>query len=201
MSFFVFIAMFVSVYFLWADNRNFQNESRASTGTPILRMTIPTTNPILKIEASSQISPDGKKIVSMKRTHNTDGSFTYMFTVMDANGENDHIIYSTTSQNPDDYRIPFNAWSPDNRYVFIQKDIHDALVFKENGEPISGNLKFLAVAEIFGNKVKNMIPTQVTGWASPTLLIVNTVNTDGSKGYSHWFEVPSAAVIQLASQF
>ncbi|MBI3954829.1 hypothetical protein HY338_00165 [Candidatus Gottesmanbacteria bacterium] len=195
---FIIIAIFSSSFFVWRRNQNFQNRSRASTPQKII---IPSLNPVLKIETASQTSPDGTKNLKMKKIPDSDGSYAFIFTVMDGTGANEHALYTAKVQNPENLSIPFNTWSPDNKYLFIQKNENGALVFKANGEPIINDQTFFNVEDIFNDKNKNVIPKIVTGWASPTLLIVNTVKEDKSKGPSYWFEVPSQAIIQLSSQF
>ena len=193
---FIFIAIFLSSYFVWRSNQNFQNESRASTPPKII---IPSVNPISKIETASQISPDGTKNLKMKKTYNSDGTSAFVFTVMDGSGANEHELYIV--QSSDNLSIPFNTWSPDNKYLFIQKNENGALVFKATGEPITSDQTYFDVGDLITDKVKKVIPKVVTGWASPTLLIVNTVKEDNTKGPSFWFEVPSKAILQLSSQF
>ena len=167
----------------------------------IAKIIVPSLNPVLQIETASQISPDGTKNLKMKKIPDSDGSFAFVFTVMDGSGANEYALYTAKVQNPDNLSIPFNTWSPDNKYLYIQKNDNGALVFKATGEPITDGQTYFDVEEIFTGKVKNVTPKIVTGWASLTLLIVNTVKEDKSKGPSYWFEVPSKAIFQLSSQF
>lgn len=197
--FFIIIAIFLSSYFVWRNNQNFQNLSRAST--PPQKIIVPSLNPILKIETASQISPDGTKKLNMKKTHNSDGTSTFVFTVMDGTGGGEHALYTAKVQNQDNLSVHFNTWSPDNKYLFIQKNENGALVFKANGEPITDDQTYFDVGDLFTDKIKNVSPREVTGWASPTLLIVNTVKEDNTIGPSYWFEVPSKAILVLSSQF
>lgn len=202
---FILIAIFSASFFVWKSNHNFQQQFYSDT--PVIaentfpKIVAPTLNPVLKIETSSQISPDGTRKLAMKKTHNTDGTLTYLFTVTDGTGSNEHEIYTTKSEGSENLNIPFNAWSPDDKYVFIQKNESDALVFKATGEPIIKDQEYFDVGDLFKEKIKNVTPTLVTGWASETLLIVNTQKEDATKGPSYWFEVPSKAIIQLSSAF
>lgn len=195
---FIIIAIFISSYFVWRSNQNFQNQSRASTPQKTIA---PVINPILRIETSSQTSPDGTKNLKMKKIPDSDGSYAFVFTVMDGSSANEHALYTAKVQNSDNLSIPFNTWSPDNKYLFIQKNDNGALVFNASGEPITGSQPYFDVGELFIEKIKNVSPALITGWASPNLLIVNTVKEDNTKGPSYWFEVPSKAIMQLSSQF
>jgi hypothetical protein len=154
-----------------------------------------------QVETASQISPDGTKNLTMKITHNSDKTLTYDFTATEAAGNNAKTVYVAQISESEKYNIPFNTWSPDDKYFFIVKDGNIALVFRADGEPVVKDKEFFNIPNVFGEKVKDNTYKETTGWASNTLLIVNSVKPDGAKGPSYWFEVPSQAVIQLSSQF
>lgn len=201
---FILFAAFLGSFFAWRSNQN--NQQHIHLTVPIVEnnttqnIITPTVIPTISVETTSQISPDGTKKLSMKATNNPDGTHSYVFTTADGSGSNEQQIYSTKLNKPETMNIPFNTWSPDNQYVFIQKN-GDALVFKATGEPITTDQTYLDVQDIFNQQNRKDTYKEVTGWASQTLLIVNTVNPDNTKGSSYWFEVPSKAIIQLSSQF
>jgi len=151
-------------------------------------------------EMSTQPSPDGTKKLVMRVTPASSDANTYTFTTMDSTGENKKEIYTATLSG-DKFTIPFNTWSPDNKYLFVQKDSGEALVFARSGEAITPVEQFIDVKDIFSKKDRQDRYSRVTGWASPTLLIINTVGGDGAKGSSYWFEVPSKAIIELWGDF
>ena len=161
----------------------------------------PTTDPILKIDTASQISPDGTKKLIMKTIPGADGTRTYKFTTTDGKGDNEQMLYKTKAQESEKLSIPFNTWSPDKKYLFIQKNTSSGLVFKATGDPIASPEAFFDVADIFKQKGKKDKITEITGWASPTLLIVNTLSEEDKKGSSYWLEIPTKAIIQLSGQF
>lgn len=202
---FIIIAGFLTSYFAW---KGFQTRQQLSSlaatfvsdnTTP--SFTVSKITPIAKIDTASQISPDGTKKFVMESTHNANGTVTYIFTTTDASGNNQYRIYTTTVLGSDTLSIPFNTWSPDNKYVFIQKNNHEGYLFKANGESMTTQEPYFDVATLFTSKIKNNVYDRTTGWASPTLLIVNTLTPDNTKGPSYWFEVPSKAIIQLSSPF
>ncbi|OGG12685.1 hypothetical protein A3D77_04175 [Candidatus Gottesmanbacteria bacterium RIFCSPHIGHO2_02_FULL_39_11] len=203
--FFLLVAIFLAGFFVWRSNQNLQNNLYAAT--PIIsegntpKIIVPTLNPILKIETASQISPDGTKKLTMEKTHNRDKTVSYVFTTSDGDGNNPHEVYTTQLSGSEDLSLPFNTWSPDNKYVFIQKNEDNALVFKATGEPITNTATFFDIQDSFKEKDKKNVPSVTTGWASETLLIVNTIKEDGTKGPSYWFEVPGKAIMQLSSNF
>lgn len=158
---------------------------------------IPTQPPSDYIE--TQPSPDGSVKIIMHAKPTTTGT-EYTFTTMEDDGNNPHQLYQIT-QPEGTFSLPFNAWSPDNAYVFIQKNTGEAYVFTRTGSPIIPDERFFDVREIYSGSERGSRYSTVTGWASPTLLIIRTVNPDGSKGSSYWFEVPSKAIIQLSGDF
>lgn len=202
---FVLIAAMVSAFLVWNNNQNFQKQFRATVpivaGNETDNVVSPTVNPVLNVETASQISPDGAKMLFMQASHNKDRTTQYVFTTADASGENKQIIYTTVKNESETFAIPFNAWSPDDIYVFIQKNGNGALVFRASGEPIASREASIDVYDVFREKGVQNTMQKVTGWASPTLLIVNTKTPDGADGPSYWLEVPSKAVIQLSSRF
>ncbi|MBI2074444.1 MAG: hypothetical protein HYT83_01260 [Candidatus Levybacteria bacterium] len=203
--FFVFVAAFLGAFFAWNSNKSFREQFRVSI--PITdenktqNVISPTVNPIIKVDTASQLSPDGTKKLVMKATHNNDGTVNYIFTTADQSGENQTLIYTVKLEGSENMNIPFNAWSPDNKYLFIIKNGNEALVFKATGEPVASDQAYYDVKDLYNKGERKDIFSETTGWASETLLIVNTVNQDGNKGSSYWFEVPSKAIIQLSTQF
>jgi hypothetical protein len=159
------------------------------------------TNPVIV----SQVSPDGKKQLKMIITTNKDSSKTYSLTTTDADGTNQQEIYSVIYMDTaDSMSIPFNTWSPDDKYVFITHigvSGTEAIVFKANGEPITGTEPSINATEIFKTKITNNLYDETTGWASETLLLINTKTPAGGKGTSYWLEVPTKAIIPLSTQF
>lgn len=187
-----------------------KNAQRAQLAMPIVAsnalssiLTVPT--PVPQTTTISQPSPDGKKKLVMKTTREKKNILSYEFTTTDGSGENIQPVFSTTVEASmsasEGLGIPFNTWSPDDKYVFIQKNDGDALVFKATGEQIIPDHLYLDARDIFDSGKRTDMYHVTTGWASPTLLIINTVKEDGTKGSSYWFEVPSKAIIQLSSQF
>lgn len=163
----------------------------------------PTIIPIPTVITQSQTSPDGAKNLTMTIHSNQDGSKIYAFTVS-GNTNNQQLIYTTTLPATENMSIPFNTWSPQNNYFFLQqntKDSSTALVFKANGQPFPNGENYYNVSTVFGAKNTGNTYQETTGWASETLLIINTTRPDGSKGLSYWFEIPSKAIIQLATEF
>lgn len=150
---------------------------------------------------ATQPSPDGTKKLLMKSTQNRNGAITYEISTSDSDGTNQHQLSLPPLSFGEHLSIPFNAWSPDDTYIYMQTDTGDAYVFNASGDSITQEEPYLNVRDLFTKSGKQDKYSVVTGWASPTLLIVNTTTDANTQGYSYWFEVPSKAIIQLSSRF
>lgn len=202
---FALIAAVLASFFVWRNNQS--NKNQFSALSPIASsnsapaVVSPVVSPVLKIDTQSQISPDGTKKLLLKTTQNVNGTRSYEVFTTDGSGNNTQPVYTTILGRTDSLNIPFNTWSPDNKYFFLQKNTTDALVLKATGEPIDGDQVTEDITDTFVAKNIPNHPLETTGWASPTLLIVNTTATDGTRGPSYWFEVPTKAILQLSGQF
>ena len=149
---------------------------------------VPTLLPTPTNEINSVTSPDGKVDLTMKKTTDKDIT-TYTFT------SSKGPFYTKTVINDEIMSIPLNTWSPDNKYFFI-KDVSgntkNYIVVSPTGE--AQNL-----TEFFTKAYPDYILQDVTGWASPTLLIVNA-NT-GKDDISVWFEVTTKTFTRLSDRF
>lgn len=165
----------------------------------------PTPPPLPAPITTSQTSPDGTKKLSLTQTTNKDNSKTFAFTVTNTKDNTVVPIYTVTLTD-EAMDIPYNTFSPDDRYVFLEynsKNGQQAWVMRADGQPINAttNEQYYNVTNLFEQRMPNANYHTTTGWASETLLILITTNTDGSEGTSYWFEVPSKAIIPLATQF
>ncbi len=199
----ILIAAMISGFFvLMRSNSRFNLGSLAVTQQ--LTQPTPSPTPVPKTATVSQVSSDGKKKLIMKVITNSDYTQTYTFFAQDINGTNQQFIFKQTVEATDTMGIPFNSWSPDDKYFFIVKHSptkEDVLVFNSSGVPFSQTESYYDATDIFNNKETGYVFDEATGWASETLIIINTKAKDGSKGPSFWFEVPSKAVIQLSTEF
>jgi hypothetical protein len=157
-----------------------------------------------KITISSQISPDGTRKVIMKITENADKTTHYDFSTADVDGQNEQHVFTQTLDSSQSMTISFNAWSPDNNYFFVQQNSGDRkniFVFKTSGAEFAPGKIYLDATDAFKKANTGYNFGEATGWASETLIIINTTKTDNTKGPSYWFEVPDKAIIQLSTEF
>jgi hypothetical protein len=187
----IIAAILSSVYVL-----NSKNSSPVFQSAPVI---VPLASSTPKVETSSQISPDGKMNLIMRVTSNDDGTFSYEFSTQET-GFPKTVVYKTTADSKL-FSVPFNAWSPHDKYFFIYKGgSSNALVFRADGEPFSEADPFIDLASVFNSKFENIAIKEVTGWADPALIVFNKEEGDGKK-QSYWLEIPSKAIIPLSTNF
>lgn len=167
---------------------------------------LPTTPALPKPQIISQISSDGTKEVIMKKTYNKDNTQTYTFSTTDGLGNNEMVIFSKILDDTKTMSIPFNTWSPDNKYFFVQEqtkdgNVTDTMAFQGSGEPFLSGEEYFNLNDLFRQRNTGNNFSEATGWASDTLIIINTTAQDNTKGSSYWFEIPSKAIIQLSTDF
>lgn len=208
-TFIIVLAAIAGAFFATYVN-NYKPKSYAISEIPFLneaQLETATITPSPKTEVISQISSDGNTKVIMRTVDNNDGTQTHTFSVADGVGNNQKIVFSKTLDNAKTIIVPFNTLSPDNKYFFIQEHVKDkntvtnAYVFKTSGDLFATEEKYLDATDLFNKRNTGNSFTEATGWASETLIIINTTTEDNIKGPSYWFEVPSKAIIQLSTEF
>ena len=191
----------ISLFFITYKN-NYQPQLSIASGMPSAQVPAETVAP--KITISSQISPDGSKKLIMRITQDNDNTITYDFSTANENGTNEKLIFTEVLDSQRNMTIPFNAWSPDNQYFFVQENSgsnKDIFVFKASGESFADAQIYLDGNNLFKEANTGNNFSEATGWASESLIIFNTIKQDNTKGPSYWFEVPSRAIIQLSTEF
>ncbi len=158
-----------------------------------------TSQPI--VETDEIHSPDGKMTLIIETVKENEKS-TYSFFVAEVPIGNRKLVFEKTLSVGSLMQASPNAWSPDNKYFFIKEKNSGSMnyfVFKQSGEAFGDEQAYIDVAPLFVAKNTGHELTDVTGWDSPTLLHLFTKTDSGERGPSYWFEVPSGAIIQLAT--
>ncbi len=161
-----------------------------------------TPTPVSKVANFSQVAPNGLKKVTMTVTTRASDK-TYTFTTTNEDGSNSVQIYSVNLPTDENMSIPFNTFSPDDKYLFIDhvsSNNTEPLVFRADGQQVGDNSQYFNVKDIFTARTTGNTYDTTTGWASETLLIVNS-KTPNSNTQSYWVEIPSKAVIPLSTEF
>ena len=167
------------------------------TATPTPPPFAPTTT------TTSWGSSDGTENVVMDKTINKDTTVSYTFWVKNTSTNTSQTFFHDTVANSSSFTIPFNTVSPDNNYLFLIETIGGtahSLVFKSSGQNFTNGELYLDVTSLFGQYTTADTLFQVTGWADPTLLVVNAKTADGSLR-SFWFDVTTHSFVPLAHTF
>ena len=152
-------------------------------------------------ETTEVHSPDGKMKIAMLETLNGEIA-SYVFSVSDISGGGNIEIFSKILPNAK-MDLPKNSFSPDNKFFFIKEigpTATNYFVFKATGEAFSEGEQFIDVMPLFVAKNTGFELSDVTGWASPTLLYLLTKSNTGESGPTYWLEIPSLAIIRLADR-
>jgi len=176
------------------------NQTQFSVGT----VSSPLVTETIEEKTYSQISPNGENTVVMEVVSNNDNTYTYSFYSADGEGNDRKFVFEKTLDDEKNMIVPYNTWSSDNKYFFVQENSDgktSIFAFKATGEPFSETEKYFDVTDLFGKKETGYTFDEATGWASESLIVINTKTENNEKGPSYWFEVPSKAVIQLSTKF
>ncbi len=200
----ILLILNVIMGFVTFYNSNEKVDSRVFADVPeeVVSPALPSPTPQSQVESSEMVTPDGKATLTMKRTKQG-GVVQYLVTTSKEDGS---IVYILDEKGDStvEYSIPFNAWSPDNTYLFLEKKSANGvenIVFRADGEQIREGEMSTDVTGVFYEKIEGYAIEKITGWASPTLLIANTVSQDRDEKASFWIEIPSKAVIRLGTYF
>lgn len=197
----IFLFSVVGVFFIY------QNKNRLQAQTPVtipeFVKKVPTISPIptptTVKESETQISSDGKMKVEMITEIRPNKTKTYSFFVFPTNGDAPkQLLFSKDVRENISYAIPFNTFSTKNKYLFIKETVDGQShfpVYQTSGQVFGDNEEFLEVRALFEAYNPDYTLTNVTGWASETMLILQT------SGPSFWFDVPSRRFTRLSSKF
>ena len=162
--------------------------------------------PIANAQGNQQTSvgsPDGKFTLDMKEDKGKD-TVTYTFLMKDESSGSQKEIYTKTVPAGTTLSIPYNTFSPDNKFIFIKETGSSQTSYfalTTSGAPIAKDAQSFDISSLFRAKYSNYNITEVTGWGGMTLIVVNTDKIDGAAGPSFWFDVSSGSFIQLSRRF
>lgn len=179
------------------------NQNTQPIQTPQIRIESQTTS-------ATQIAPQGEFLLTLDvKNQNYTIYKTEVNQLQIVDEKNSEIkpkefLFSEKLQSGETISIPFNTWSPDNKYFFLKRsslNTTEFLVFKATGESFS-ETPYLNITELFLKKEFPYKIKEVTGWASNTYAVVQTINPETMQnGPSYWFNVYNGGFIQLSSSF
>jgi hypothetical protein len=208
--FFIILGTVLSLLIL-SQHNNKVNQSVFSqtipslpTATPTLTLTpIPTAIPPAPIETTKMDSPDGSKTLIMQKQP-TASTTDYSFLISNQSDNSEKSVLTKKENAANNITIPYNSWSPDNVYFFLKEStpgLTNYYVSHTSGQTFPGNSQSINIQDLFVKKITQYTLAEITGWAAPNLLIVNTKTTQGEQGPSFWFDLPSQSFIQLSTRF
>lgn len=156
----------------------------------------PKQEKLNKLKETSVHSSNADKQLILRTTRKSDGMTEYSYIVADISGANERVLFEKTLPAGSVMSLSDNSWDPTDTYVFIGEkigEVQNYYVMKSTG----GSL--IDVGAVWKEKKVPLTIRTATGWASGTLLIIYTSKDDGTRGPAYWFEIPSTAILQLAS--
>src|SRR3989338_10013965 len=147
-------------------------------------------------------SSDGKIALEMngkKGTETTTWSLTARQT-----GSAAKRIWSTALPHDTTVSIPFNAVSPDNKFLFLKQagpDKNRYLALTTSGEPLSQDSPTIEFSGLFEAKHPDYQITAVTGWGGVNLIAFNNDKINGGTGPSFWVDFFGHSFICLFNRF
>jgi hypothetical protein len=192
-KFIIFSCLLISIIFVvFVLRPKIQTPTSNASPTPT-PLAIPVA---LAAQPESVTSSDGKMTIDAMKLTDDKGSTAYTFLVTDKDSGIQKGVFTKTEAPGATLSIPANTFSPDDKYVFLKETSTtstDFFVITSSGT--------LDISGPFAAKYQNYVITDVTGWAAPTLVVINTNKVDGTLGPSFWFDVSSKSFIQLSERF
>ena len=199
--FIILLATITSLVFL--TYRNNRIDSRIFSALPDSLAPTPTIIIPGPIQTELMDSPDGTRTLTMERQQIKD-NFKHSFFTSIKPEETKKLIFTKEGALSQNLSIPYNTWSPDNIYVFIKEatpTVNNYYVFFTSGSSFSDSSQYLNIQSLFAEKVSNYTILDVTGWAAPNLLIVNSKKNQSEKKVSFWFDVSNQSFLLLGTYF
>lgn len=178
-------ALVLVLFVVWSKNQKIPS----SPSEPALSQTKPTPEPQKEWEIES---PDGTAALVVKQKKQAETT-TQTYLIKDKEGKVSQV-FSKTLGNGTVLSVPFNTFSPDNKYIFLKE------IALENTRffVLPGEVDF---STQFEQKYPMYDIADVTGWAGVTLIIINTKEEDGTTGPSFWYDVSNGSFTRLSSRF
>lgn len=198
----IFFGTLVSLLILWQYNHPGNRTIFSTSAAPLVSLT-PTIAKKEPIEVVTNVSPDGtSRLMMIKQQKEANTSYSLLASA--GADSQEKPIFSKTLNHVQNWTIPYNTWSPENKYLFLKESTpsdDNYYVFNADGNLFSDGAQFINVSDLFNLKITDYTLTEITGWADPNLLIINTKTKQGEQGPSLWFDIPSRSFIQLSTHF
>ncbi len=197
----ILLVLIVGVSWIYVTKQKQSTDTRAFADMPDAPTTISKAAISNNMVTEAIDSPDGIKSLLMERQEKG-SDYQYSFHITDE--ELQEFLYAKVLPITRNMSIPYNAWSPDNAYIFLKESgstQDEYYVFHASGENFPNLSQFIDVQELFKEKINGYEITEVTGWADPVLLLINTQEMNGDKKVSFWLNVTNQSFIRLETYF
>lgn len=148
-------------------------------------------------------APNGKMTLTVNNNRKEDIT-TQTFSITTEKEKTPLEVYSEESPADKPIQVPFNTFSPDNKYIYLKFESSgkpEYKVLRTDGKNIKGEEKTVEITDLFYKKFQDFTITDITGWAGNGLIVVNTDLLDGKTGPSFWFDLYNFSFIRLSTRF
>lgn len=148
------------------------------------------------------LAPNGKMNLIVKEEKTKDGTVDTFYSQTDSSGQVQ--IYTETLAAGTTISVPYNTFSPDNKYIFLKKTTPTGVsyfVLKTDGTAFKNSEQSIDFVSLFNSKYPDATASDVTGWGGMTLIVINHNNPDGTVKNSFWYDVASNSIIPLSTKF
>lgn len=194
LSTFLIVAIMASLFLIEAQRTYSFNQTIEEIPTETISATPSPTGTVINTEMQS---PEGSKLLKLEVVKK-ESKIINTITISNQDSAKPEQIEIKPKIN-EEFKIPFNTWSPDLFYFFLETE-NEYYVFQSSGELFPSGEQYVTVKSLFEENSGNYTIDEVTGWADNTLLVLNTHSDSGEK-VSFWFDVPSRSFIQLGNYF
>lgn len=152
----------------------------------------------------TEISSDGSKKAMLKIFDAGQNVRDFALYTQEESGANTNLVYSKRLYGESGIILPFNMWSPDNKYFFIKEYTPEKIsvkVFNADGGLFGAGESYLDLTEDFQPGSYGFAFQEATGWGGYNLIVFNSENEKKEQGPSFWYEIPSRSVIRLSTLF
>ncbi len=152
----------------------------------------------------TEISSDGSRKAMLKILDTGQNVRDFALYTQDESGSDTNLVYSKRLYGDSGILLPFNMWSPDNRYFFIKEYTPEDVsikVFNSDGGLFMDGRSYLDLVEDFESGDYGFVFQEATGWGGYNLIVFNSENEKKEQGPSFWYELPGRSVIRLSTLF
>ena len=171
----------------------------------VYKMKTPERAPTVLVVAP-QSSPEPSPTLNPKTQSSPDKSVTVTLKSEPLQSQifvSGQVVATIPITQASEVEIPFNTWSPDNKLLFVKEQTvagPDYLVMRRDAKPLPSGDLTLSVGARFAQVHPDQQIADVTGWAAPTLLIVNAQTAENTK-ISYWVDLQTNKFIRLSDYF